>query len=202
MLKIFLKSLYGLIFISCLTFSQDLKINCDLQKSYYKELFAVTANDLKCIAKNSGKSNVVFFTFASWCEPCLYHLPNFFALKEKYDVDLYVLLVDKEDDSRNDRSKEYVWEVNKEAKILVIKDIESKGRKKKYKNFLDEITPSQFENIDDMSKFIVFDNKGIVQLVTNYKDDNKDNSNWKDNGPMMRRIILPLLKKKESQTQE
>ena len=40
----------------------------------------------------------------------------------------------------------------------------------KYENFLTEITPLAFENIPDMSKYIVLNQNGDVIFVSNYKD--------------------------------
>lgn len=110
-------------------------------------------------------------------------------------------MVDPESHLLTKEARDMVLEAYPNAKILVIKDMESKGKSKKYKDFLKKITPVQFENIDDMSKYIVLNKEGVVQLVTNYKDSEKD-PDWKDDKPMVKRIVLPLLEKKETQTKE
>lgn len=176
-------------------FSQTPIEKCKLSQSHYESIYTVTVDDVKCLAKNSDQSNTLFFTFGSWCAPCIYHIPTFFLIKEFYKVDLYVLLVDKEDHHLTKESRDMVLEAYPNAKILVIKDIEGKGKSKKYKDFLTKITPAQFENIDDMSKYIVLNKKGEVQLVTNYKDS-KNDPDWKNDKPMVKRIVLPLLEKK------
>lgn len=176
-------------------FSQTPIEKCNLSQSHYESIYTVTVDDVKCLAKNSDQSNTLFFTFGSWCTPCIYHIPTFFLIKEFYKVDLYVLLVDKEDHHLIKESRDMVLEAYPNAKILVIKDIEGKGKSKKYKDFLTKITPAQFENIDDMSKYIVLNKKGEVQLVTNYKDS-KNDPDWKNDKPMVKRIVLPLLEKK------
>ncbi len=63
---------------------------------------------------------------------------------------------------------------------------------KKNKNFIKEITPSKFENIDDWSKYILIDNNGEVIMVTNYKD--AENDDWRDDSGLRERKLLPLVK--------
>lgn len=180
-------------------FSQTSIEKCKLQKSFYENIYSVTSEDVKCLAENSEKPNTLFFTFGSWCAPCIYHIPTFFLIEEMYNVDLYVLLVDKENHHLTKEARDMVLETYPNAKILIIKDTEGKGRSKKYKDFLTKITPAQFENIDDMSKYIVLNKKGEVQLVTNYKDS-KNDPDWKSDKPMVKRIVLPLLDKKQMET--
>lgn len=181
-------------------YSQTPIEKCKLSKSKY-DIYSVTEADVKCLAKNSDNPNTVFYTFASWCTPCIYHLPYLYTLEVVNKVDIYVILVDKEDSKSNYQSKEHINEFKKHNNlpitnnILVIKDLEKGGKSKKYKDFLAKITPSQFENIDDMSKFIILNKAGDVQLVTNYKDEEGD-PDWKDPKPMIRRLILPLLEKR------
>lgn len=182
-------------------YSQTLIEKCKLPKSHYESIYSVTVDDLKCLAKNSEQPNTIFYTFGSWCKPCIYHIPTFFLIEKFYKADIYVLLVDPETHNSTAKSRDMVLEAYPLAKILVIKDIEGKGKSKKYKEFLTKITPTQFENIDDMSKYIVLNQKGEVQLVTSYKDSEND-PDWKNDQPMVKRIVLPLLEKKETQTKE
>lgn len=186
-------------FLSILSFnfsySQDLREKCKLGKTYFEELYKVDANAIKCLSKNSDKKNTIFLTFARWCAPCMWHLNGFMKLQENYNVDLYILLVDKENSNMAYLAKEYAFDVFPKAKIAIISDVEGRGKSKKYRKFLDEITPKQFENIDDMSKYIVLDNNGEIKLVTSYKDDN--GTDWKDDSAMVKRLVEPLLEKKQ-----
>jgi len=75
--------------------------------------------------------------------------------------------------------------------ILVLKD-ETGRRKKNYLKFLTEITPPQFEVINDMGKHIVIDKSGEVLLVTSYKD--KTENNELDDAGILKEKVLPLLK--------
>ncbi|RZJ48743.1 MAG: hypothetical protein EOO44_19965 [Flavobacterium sp.] len=186
-----------LLFCFVTGFSQKPIEKCKLSQSHYENIYSVTSEDVKCLAQNSDQPNTLFFTFGSWCTPCIYHIPTFFVIKKFYNVDLYVLLVDPENHNLTKQARDMVLEAYPDAKILVIKDIEGRGKSKKYKDFLTKITPAQFENIDDMSKFIVLNKKGEVQLVTNYQDS-KNDPDWKDDKPMVKRIVLPLLEKKET----
>ena len=104
---------------------------------------------------------------------------------------MYVVLLEKEDDKYIAQAVQYLKEVDKDIKILVLKDaVYGTKRTRKNKKFVTEITPSQFENIDDYSKFILYDKEGKVIMVTNWKDYN---DNWKDEESMIKRRILPLL---------
>ncbi len=117
-------------------------------------------------------------------------------------IDAYVLLIDQEDNKRNFASREHIYDLKRNSNlptntnILVLKNLEKGGKSKKYKDFLAKITPSQFENIDDMSKYIVLNQQGEVQMVTTWKDS-KDDPDWKDDKPMIQRLVIPLLQKKE-----
>ncbi len=173
----------------------DLREKCSVKETFFKELLAVNDNTVKCLAKNSDKSKTIFFTFARWCAPCMYHLNDFMALEENYDVDLYVLLVDKENHHFTDLARKYVSETFPKAKIAIIGDVPGRGRSKKYKDFMDAITPSKFEKIDDMSKYIVINKTGEVELVTSWKDS-KGDPDWTDSKPMINRLIVPLISKK------
>ena len=171
---------------------------CKLPQSHFENIYSVNLEDVRCLAKNSEQPNTLFYTFGSWCKPCIYHIPTFFLIEKFYKADIYVLLVDPETNNSIEKSRDMVLEAYPHAKILVIKDIEGKGKSKKYKEFLTKITPAEFENIDDMSKYIVLNKKGEVQLVTSYKDSEKD-PDWKNDQPMVKRIVMPLLEKKETQ---
>ncbi|MFZ1527850.1 MAG: hypothetical protein WAT19_03810 [Ferruginibacter sp.] len=61
----------------------------------------------------------------------------------------------------------------------------------KYKKFLKELTPPQFENIDDMSKYIIIDRNEKVLMITNWKNNRKND--WKDDSEMIKSRILPVL---------
>jgi len=182
-------------------YSQTPIEKCKLPQSHYESIYSVTVDDVKCLAKNSEQPNTLFYTFGSWCKPCIYHIPTFFLIEKFYKADIYVLLVDPETNNSIEKSKDMVLEAYPHAKILVIKDIQGKGKSKKYNEFLTKITPAQFENIEDMSKYIVLNQKGEVQLVTSYKDSEND-PDWKNDRPMVKRIVLPLLAKKETETKE
>ncbi|MFC6267737.1 hypothetical protein [Frigoriflavimonas asaccharolytica] len=93
---------------------------CKINKSFYDGIYSVTSEDVKCLAKNSEQPNTILFTFASWCVPCIYHIPNFFLIKKYYNVDHYVLLVDKENHRFTEEARDMVLETFPDAKILVI----------------------------------------------------------------------------------
>jgi hypothetical protein len=179
------------VFFCQFIFSQENK--CNLEKSSYG-IYRIDANDVKCLAKYSEKPHTIFFTFAIWCSPCINHLSNAKSLELYNNSDFYVVLIDKEKETvKNQLAIDYINKYYPNTKIVILKDVEKNGKRKKYKEFLKEITPKQFEVIDDMSKYIILDKSGDVKLVTTWKDG-KNDPDWKDDKPMIRRLILPLLK--------
>jgi thiol-disulfide isomerase/thioredoxin len=176
--------------ITVMVHSQE---NCNLQLSQKFEIYTVDTNDIKCIAEDSNKKNTLLFTFGVWCEPCRLHLPNAIKFAEVNDVNFYVLLVEAEEDLKTKEAFDYLKKIDKEIKIVILKDeIYGIKRNKKNKKFLSEITPKEYENIDDYSKYILLNDQGEVLIVTNWKD-NKGND-WRDDTPMIKRCLLPLLK--------
>ena len=155
-------------------------------------IVAVDANSIVTAAKKSDKKNTLFFTFGIWCEPCRLHLPDAIKLAKEHDLNFYVLLVDsKESEDRIKMAVSFIKEIDKDVKIAILNDeVYGTKLKKRNKKFLTEITPPQFENIDDFSKYILLDNTGKVIMVTNYKDNDGD---WRNDSKIVEKKILPLL---------
>src|SRR5690606_18423551 len=106
--------------------------------------------------------------------------------------DVYVLIIDPENSHFIARAlvffKEFDATYQQKTKLLLLEDLDGKkSRSKKYKSFLAQITPSHFENIKDMSKYIVLNQKGETLRVTSYKDSTED-EDWTDDRPMLKRI--------------
>lgn len=168
--------------------------NCNLVKSKSGEIFTVDKDAIICLAKNSKKEKTLVYTFGSWCAPCIKHIPNAIKLARDYNLDFYVLLTDKENSDRELTAIRILNEAQKQIdfKIKVVNLKDENGRpNKKYKHFLKEITPSKFENINDMSKYIILDKSGSVLMVTTWKD-NRDND-WEDDSLMIEKTIKPIL---------
>ena len=182
--------LFVLIFTVIQSYSQSKK--CDLHLSKSNEIYAVNKKDIICLSKNTSKDKTLIFTFGIWCAPCRLHLPNAIKLAEKYNLNFYVLLIEKEKSKIVKSTINYLKKVKPDINILILKDEYGKRKNKKYKKFLTDITPSKFENINDMSKYIIIDKKGEVIMVTNWKD-NKDND-WRDDSKMIEKTIIPVLK--------
>jgi thiol-disulfide isomerase/thioredoxin len=182
---------YSLILlVSNKSYSQ--KNNCNLTNDL-NNVIKVNKDDILCLAKNTNKNKTLIYTFGIWCSPCILHLPNAIKLAEDYNLDLYVLLIDKENDTKTIKiTVNYLKKIKKDVNIAILKDETENGRNKKYKRFLKRITPSQFENINGMSKYILINKKGVVIMETTWKDD-KDND-WRDDSKMILKKIIPLLK--------
>ena len=166
---------------------------CSLSASVNDNISIVDTNDIICLANSTKKRNTIIYTFGIWCGPCRLHLKNAIKLKNEYDVELYILLVDDNEKNILDRTYNYLKNIDEEIKILILSPEYSKRQNRRYKLFLKEITPDNFENINDMSKYIVLDKNGNVQMVTNWKD-NRD-FDWQDDINMLNKKVIPLLKK-------
>lgn len=158
------------------------------------EIIAVDASSIATIAKNSDKKNTLFFTFGIWCEPCRLHLPGAIKLAKEKDLNFYVLLVDGMNTDRIAMAYQHIKKLDPTVKVAVLNDaVYGDKLKKRNKKFVAEITPPQFENIDDFSKYILLNKEGEVILVTTWKD-NRDND-WRDDTKMQKEKIIPLLSK-------
>tara|TARA_R110001583_G_scaffold153501_1_gene305227 strand:- start:588 stop:1154 length:567 start_codon:yes stop_codon:yes gene_type:complete len=179
------------VLFTCITFSQE---NCFLFKNKLNNINVVDSDDLRCLSINSKNQNTIVYTFGIWCSPCKLHLKNAVNLKGKYDVNLLVLLIELENDKIIKKTIDYLHNIDPRIEIIVLKDKYGKKRNKKYKEFLKEITPENFENLNGMSKYLVFDKGGKIKMITTWKDNIK--YDWKDDSNMIKDKIIPILKLK------
>lgn len=185
------KITFILLFATISLFSQN---NCNLKLNEIGSIPIVTSNDLKCIAKESINKNTIIYTFGIWCLPCKLHLQNAINLKKKYDVNVVILLIEKEKDRVITSTIDYLKNVDRDINIVLLNDFYGKRRSKKYRKFLKEITPERFENLDGMSKYIVLNKAGEIIMVTTWKDNRK--YDWEDDSKMIEEKIIPLIKEK------
>ena len=152
---------------------------------------SINSVNIKEAAKYSQKKNTLLFTFASWCEPCHLHLPTAIKLAKDYDLDLYVVIIDPENSEGMNYCADYIYALDKSVKVAVLSDATYGVKpKKRNKQFITEMTPPQFENISDFSKYIVINKQGEVIMVTTWKDNKGD---WRDDTKMVNERIVPLL---------
>jgi thiol-disulfide isomerase/thioredoxin len=165
--------------------------SCTLVKSSYSDLQTVNIEDMRCLARNSEKDITIFYTFAAWCSPCIKHLPDAVSFAEQQNADLYVLLVDRENEDDVARALKVLK--GKELNIVILSDslyrpdlrvkkipkfrlvvINGEKAVNKYINFITEITPPQFESLAHMSKYIILNKSGKVFFVSTYKDSQNE----------------------------
>jgi len=164
---------------------------CNISKSEKIDSQKVDVDDLLCIAKNADTPFTIFYTLASWCEPCRLHFPDAIDLEKTGKVNLFVILVESESDKRVVNAINFIKSYSKNVKYGVLKD-EVYGTKtgKRNNKFVKQITPARFELIEDYGKFIVIDKSGTILYVSNWKDYDKD---WKNAKKMIENKIIPLL---------
>lgn len=173
---------------------------CNLEKNALENAYLVDAEDIRCLARNSEKDISMFYTFAESCKPCLKHIPALIPFVIENEIDLYIVLIDKEHSYRVEWAEIILKRFEEEIKdryqedfsfkLYVLKDEDGRPRKK-YNKFLTEITPPQFEVIGDLGKHIVMNKSGEVLLITSYKD-NPENAEDK-NSHILNEVILPVL---------
>lgn len=186
------QNIFLLLFLISISLSAQNATVCNLQKSDASNALKVDQNDLICIAKNSDRPYTVFYTLASWCAPCRMHFPDAVELEKTGKVNLFVVLVESEQDKRLGNAINFIKSTSENVKFGVLKD-EIYGTKtgKRNKKIAKEITPTHNEMIADYGKFILVDQGGTVLYVTNWKDYNKD---WQNSKKMLENKILPLIK--------
>ena len=158
---------------------------CELKSSNeVPEVKLIDKDKLQCLAKNSNNKTLLI-TFGMWCEPCREDLPRYIETFKNKNVDVYLLLVD----SQKKRLNYIVNYLKKDGDFVKY----GKQLRKAYRNFLEDITPNSFEVVDDMSKLILINQNGQVEMITSYKD--LDKGKWvkgqKDEGTINK--ILPLI---------
>ena len=178
-------------FLLCGQFSyaQNVYEACGLPKSAHSDFYTVDVEQARCLARHSDKNITVFYTYAPGCGSSEKGLP--FA--RQYDMDMYLLLIDKEDDKYStiypvSAMLDTVY--HHKLKAVIITDslytprsfkrlnapirqfirIDGERYYEKYTHFLKKITPPSFELVFDRMKMLVLNNQGEVLLVTSYKD--------------------------------
>lgn len=166
---------------------------CKLIPSEFDALYYVNAEDVKCLARTTDNKNLVIYTFGNWCTPCKLHLPRVLELADKYDIDLYILLIENfSSPGRINTSINFLKESGGNKKLIALKQEEyGKKMRKQYKQFITEVTPPGFKNIDCMSKIIVYDKNGEVVMVTSYEDN--EGNDWRDNSKEIKEKVIPHL---------
>ena len=187
------KTFYLLLSLVSINFFAQSYDKCELKSSNeVPEVKLIDKDKLQCLAKNSNNKTLLI-TFGMWCEPCREDLPRYIETFKNKNVDVYLLLVDSQKKQLNNIVN-YLKKEGDFVKPLKIDEVKyGKRLRKAYRNFLEDITPNSFEVVDDMSKLILINQNGQVEMITSYKD--LDKGKWvkgqKDEGTINK--ILPLI---------
>lgn len=170
--------------------------DCNIKPSVGDEsIKIIDVEKMKCLAKQSD-SKTLFFTFGIWCGPCRLHINDALEFVKKHNLNFYVVLVDVDKlDSRYIMgAKKFLQHKDENINILIADNKYGNSIKKKNKNFVTEVSLPNFENINDFSKYILINTKGEIEMVTNYKDREK-NEDWRDDTGKIKRKLEPLVVK-------
>lgn len=187
------KTFYLLLSLVSINFFAQSYDKCELKSSNeVPEVKLIDKDKLQCLAKKSNNKTLLI-TFGMWCEPCREDLPRYIETFKNKNVDVYLLLVDSQKKQLN-FIVNYLKKEGDFVKPLKIDEVKyGKRLRKAYRNFLEDITPNSFEVVDDMSKLILINQNGQVEMITSYKDFDK--GKWvkgqKDEGTINK--ILPLI---------
>lgn len=175
------------------SYAQSVYEACGLHKSAHSDFYTVDVEQARCLARHSDKDITAFYTYAPGCGSSERGLPLAVELARQYGMDLYLLLMDKEDDkfsTINPVSAMIDTVSCYELKAVIITDslyspksfkrlnapirkfirIDGERYYEKYTRFLKEIIPPDFEPKFDRMKMLVLNRQGEVLLVTSYED--------------------------------
>ena len=173
----------GALFLSATTGAQEGE--CQLTKSAYSDFLTVDVEQARCLARHSGKERTLFYSYAHWWTYCTERIPDIIRLAEQYDAELYLLLVDEENEnyySINPTAAMLDTVYHNELKAVVITDslyspraykslqapirkiidIRGKNARNKYYRFLCDVNPGgeEFNRQTPMGICIVLDRQG------------------------------------------
>ena len=80
------------------SYAQSVYEACGLHKSAHSDFYTVDVEQVRCLARHSDKDITAFYTYAPGCGSSERGLPLAVELARQYGMDLYLLLMDKEDD--------------------------------------------------------------------------------------------------------
>ena len=181
------------------SYAQSVYEACGLPKSAYSNFYTVDVEQARCLARHSDKAKTLFYTYADWCTHCKAALPDVVALARQHNADLYLLLVDEENQTyysinRTAAMLDTVYHNTLKAVLITdslyspkalkklrapirkIIDIRGKSAREKYYYFLSVVAPDDEEEnrLTGMGKLIVMDKWGEVLGVITRDFDNLD----------------------------
>lgn len=140
---------------------------------------------------DSTKRKTVFYTYVSWCEPSNIGLPYAIELKNKYDVDIFVIFLESQKDKRIIKTAEYLLKKYPKIQFMILNDeVYGNKVKKRCTKFTKQFTPLNGKSIPGYGQFIVFNELGKCLYVSSYLDIE---GNWRDIKPMIDKKIIPLI---------
>jgi len=145
----------------------------DLSSNKETEIYSINSDTILKLIKTSKKEYHVIYSFTTWCGPCREYLPMLLDYVEKNNIELYILIIEKDASKKLYNSKVFFDKMeNFNKPLYCITSGESKNPKKKYYEFVDSIKPNHSEY--GLSLNILFNNKGEVLYASTYNESKEE----------------------------
>ena len=148
-------------FVNTITSNKDLGV------------YSIDSETILKLIKSSKKEYHVIYSFTTWCGPCREYLPTLLNYVEKNNIELYILIIEKDNSKKLYTSKEFFDKMkNFNKPIYCITSGKSKNPKKKYFEFVESIVPNHKEF--GLSLNVLINNKGEVLYASTYNESKEE----------------------------
>lgn len=136
-------------------------------------VYSIDSETILKLIKSSKKEYHVIYSFTTWCGPCREYLPTLLNYVEKNNIELYILIIEKDNSKKLYNSKEFFDKMKNFSKpIYCITSGKSKNPKKKYFEFVESIVPNHKEF--GLSLNVLINNKGEVLYASTYNESKEE----------------------------
>jgi thiol-disulfide isomerase/thioredoxin len=136
-------------------------------------VYSIDSETILKLIKSSKKEFHVIYSFTTWCGPCREYLPMLLNYVENNNIELYILIIEKDNSKKLYNSKVFFDKMeNFNKPIFCITSGKSKNPKKKYFEFVESIVPNHKEF--GLSLNVLINNKGEVLYASTYNESKEE----------------------------
>ncbi|WP_452230646.1 TlpA family protein disulfide reductase [Lacinutrix sp. MEBiC02404] len=151
--------------------TKDFVIELSIPKE--TEVYSINSDTILELIKSSDKEYHIIYSFTTWCGPCREYLPMLLDYVETNNIELYIIIIEKDASEKLYNSKVFFDKMESFKKPLYcITSGKSKNPKKKYYEFVESIKPNHNEY--GLSLNILFNNKGEVLYASTYNESKEE----------------------------